>query len=335
MPRPAEHLLQHAARKPTPNTVSRPPSAGRSGSDEQQVGRDRRRRAHGQRAREPLDAGDQHPRRGPGRAAARAPRPAGRGPRASSGSVDQQGDGRRGERRRPAGGAPGPAARTARASGAHGSIVADAQRPIRSTSGAVAPLSACPKPGTTQAVAVGPAAWARARKCSSGKYSSRSPCTSSSGVGAMRADHLQRRGRRDQPRLGQPQPAAAARAEPPAGGRLQQPVHPLHRPGVADVPAADRAAGSRTASGRCAAAAPPAGAPHRRPWTSPNGDDRVGAVRARRPDRGVEVAHLGVAARRSSRHRSRRDPGSPGPDVAEPATASRPAGGTTGGPRSW
>ena len=85
-------------------------------------------------------------------------------------------------------------------------MVADAQRPIRSTSGAVAPLSACPKPGTTQAVAAGPAAWASVRKCSSGKYSSRSPCTSSSGVGAIRLTTCSGEGGGGQPRLVQPQP---------------------------------------------------------------------------------------------------------------------------------
>ena len=96
---------------------------------------------------------------------------------------------------------------------------------------------------------LGPAAWASARKCSSGKYSSRSPCTSSSGVGAIALTTCSGDG------------GASATARPAAAGR---PATPTRRPAVVSSSQCTRRIGrvSRTyqrltaltlttASGRC------------------------------------------------------------------------------------
>ena len=181
---PPDHLLEHRGEEADAEHGQQPTHGRARGQHQDQVGGDRRGGTDGQRAREPLDAGDQHP----GQHQAQLQdddggQPAQVAQRARAGRPGARRRPRRSRRR--AGGAPGPAARTP---GRRNSRVdrrrSPASDPLDERSGraalGVSEAGDHPRRGRSD-----PAAWASARKCSSGKYSSRSPCTSSSGVGAI------------------------------------------------------------------------------------------------------------------------------------------------------
>ena len=251
----------------------------------------------------------------------------------SSGSTDQERDGAGGDSPRRAGGAPGPAARTP----GHGNSRVDRRRspasdPFdeRSRGAALGVSEARDHPrGRGWDRPPGPAS----RKCSSGKYSSRSPCTSSSGVGAIALTTCSGEG--GGVSHGSSSRSRSSRAsQPPPRRRLQQPVHPPHRPGVADVPAADRAhahdgVGAVPAQRRL----PQDGAAaHRQAERSPR--RRAPSARAAATAASTSCS-LGVAAGARAARRNGRDPGSPAPAPRRRGAASRPAAGTARGPPSW
>ena len=105
VPGAAEHLLEHGGEEADAEDDEQTAERRALGQHQQQVGGDRGRRAHRQRAGEPLDAGDQHPREHQpelqhqhgGQPAAVAEQ---------LGQADEQGDRDDGEQRRRAGGGP-------------------------------------------------------------------------------------------------------------------------------------------------------------------------------------------------------------------------------------
>ena len=141
------------------------------------------------------------------------------------------------------------------------------------TAGVSAP-SACPNPAKLPV-------FARARRgraerppvLDPEKYGSRSPCTISNGVGAIRPHHHDRPLRRHAPAAADPGTQRLL-GQPAAGRRLQQPVHPAHRHGVPDEPARRRAHADHRVDRLAGASpvvlgeAPRAAAPPRRPSRS-------------------------------------------------------------------